>query len=171
MLDAAYYAALGLSSIRDKVLAGERLSYEDGLALFACPDITAVGALAHHVRCRLHGDAAFYVVNRQINYTNVCVNGCTFCAFRRDNEEQEGAFRLSREDILDRLRAADATPLHLDELHIVGGCHPDLPLSWFEDVLRAKNVPAWFDYWGFDVSHDWVWWRRQIRYFVERLGL
>ena len=40
-----------------------------------------------------------------------------------------------------------------------------------EDVLRAKNVPAWFDYWGFDVSHDWVWWRRQIRYFVERLGL
>lgn len=139
MLDAAYYAALGLSSIRDKVLAGERLSYEDGLALFACPDITAVGALAHHVRCRLHGDAAFYVVNRQINYTNVCVNGCTFCAFRRDSEEQEGAFRLSREDILDRLRAADATPLHLDELHIVGGCHPDLPLSWFEDVLRAAR--------------------------------
>ena len=139
MLDAAYYAALGLSSIRDKVLAGERLSYEDGLALFACPDITAVGALAHHVSCRLHGDAAFYVVNRQINYTNVCVNGCTFCAFRRDNEEQEGAFRLSREDILDRLRAADATPLHLDELHIVGGCHPDLPLSWFEDVLRAAR--------------------------------
>ena len=139
MLDAAYYAALGLSSIRDKVLAGERLSYEDGLALFACPDITAVGALAHHVRCRLHGDAAFYVVNRQINYTNVCVNGCTFCAFRRDSEEQEGAFRLSREDILARLRAADATPLHLDELHIVGGCHPDLPLSWFEDVLRAAR--------------------------------
>ena len=139
MLDAAYYAALGLSSIRDKVLAGERLSYEDGLALLACPDITAVGALAHHVRCRLHGDAAFYVVNRQINYTNVCVNGCTFCAFRRDSEEQEGAFRLSREDILDRLRAADATPLHLDELHIVGGCHPDLPLSWFEDVLRAAR--------------------------------
>ena len=140
MLDAAYYAALGLSSIRDKVLAGERLSYEDGLALFACPDITAVGALAHHVRCRLHGDAAFYVVNRQINYTNVCVNGCTFCAFRRDSEDQDGAFRLSREDILDRLRAADATPLHLDELHIVGGCHPNLPLAWFEDVLRAARA-------------------------------
>ena len=86
MLDATYYAALGLSSIREKVLSGERLSPEDGLTLFNCPDITAVGALALHVRCRLHGHKAFYVVNRQINYTNVCVNGCTFCAFRRDRE-------------------------------------------------------------------------------------
>ena len=82
MLDNAYYAALGLSSIREKVLAGERLTPEDGLALFRCPDITAVGALALHDRCRRHGHRAFYVVNRQINYTNVCVNGCTFCAFR-----------------------------------------------------------------------------------------
>ena len=118
MLDASYYAALGLSSIRDKVLEGERLSAADGLALFACPDITAVGALAHHVRCRMHGDVASYVVNRQINYTNVCVNGCVFCAFRRDSEDEPGAFVLSREDVLQRLRAADATPLKLDELHI-----------------------------------------------------
>lgn len=140
MFDAAYYAALGLSSIYEKVLAGQRLSREDGLALFACPDITAVGALAHHVRCRMHGDATSYVVNRQINYTNVCVNGCVFCAFRRDRDDEEGAFCLSKEDILDRLRAADATPLHLDELHIVGGCHPDLPLEWFEDVLRSARA-------------------------------
>ena len=136
MLDASYYAALGLSSIRDKVLEGERLSAADGLALFACPDITAVGALAHHVRCRLHGDVASYVVNRQINYTNVCVNGCVFCAFRRDSEDEPGAFVLSKEDILQRLRAADATPLKLDELHIVGGCHPTRRLDWFIDVFR-----------------------------------
>lgn len=140
MLDAAYYAALGLSSIREKVLSGRRLDFDDGLALFNCPDVTAVGALALHVRCRLHGHQAFYVVNRQINYTNVCVNGCTFCAFRRDDESAPGAFALSREDILNRLRAADASPLHLDELHIVGGCHPSLPLSWFEDVLRAVRA-------------------------------
>ena len=94
MLDAAYYAALGLSSIHEKVLSGQRLSFEDGLALFRCPDITAVGALALHVRCRLHGHKAFYVVNRQINYTNVCVNGCTFCAFRRDAESDPGAFAM-----------------------------------------------------------------------------
>ena len=140
MLDAAYYAALGLSSIREKVLSGQRLSPEDGLALFNCPDITAVGALALHDRCRRHGHKAFYVVNRQINYTNVCVNGCTFCAFRRDAEDEPGAFTLSLDDVLARLRAADATPLHLDELHIVGGCHPTRPLSWFEDMIRAVRA-------------------------------
>lgn len=106
MLDAAYYAALGISSIHEKVLTGRRLSFDDGLALFNCPDITAVGALALHARCRLHGHKAFYVVNRQINYTNVCVNGCTFCAFRRDAESEPGAFALSKEDILDRLKNA-----------------------------------------------------------------
>ena len=137
MLDASYYASLGLADVLDKVLAGQRLSAEDGMALFACPDITAVGALAHHARCRMHGDKTSYVVNRQINYTNVCVNGCVFCAFRRDREEDQGAFCLSTEEVLERLRAADATPLHLDELHIVGGCHPKLRLAWFEDVLRT----------------------------------
>ena len=140
MLDAAYYAALGLSSIHEKVLAGQRLSFDDGLALFRCPDITAVGALALHVRCRLHGHKAFYVVNRQINYTNVCVNGCTFCAFRRDAESDPGAFAMSLDDVMARLRAADATPLQLDELHIVGGCHPTRPLSWFEDMIRAVRA-------------------------------
>ena len=140
MLDSTYYAALGLSSIHEKVLAGQRLSFEDGLALFRCPDITAVGALALHVRCRLHGHKAFYVVNRQINYTNVCVNGCTFCAFRRDAESDPGAFAMSLDDVMARLRAADATPLQLDELHIVGGCHPTRPLAWFEDMIRAVRA-------------------------------
>ena len=139
MLDASYYASLGLADVLDKVLAGQRLSAEDGMALFACPDITAVGALAHHARCRMHGDKTSYVVNRQINYTNVCVNGCVFCAFRRDSEEDQGAFCLSTEEVLERLRAADATPLHLDELHIVGGCHPTRPFQWFLDTLRAAR--------------------------------
>jgi len=141
-LNAAYYAALGLSSIYEKVLAGQRLSYDDGLTLYRCPDPTAIGALAHHVRVRLHGDAAFYVVNRQINYTNVCVNGCTFCAFRRDDADQPGAFCLSKADILARLEAAQQGALHLDEMHMVGGCHPGLRLSWFEDVLRSVRT-AW----------------------------
>lgn len=139
MLDASYYASLGLADVLDKVLAGQRLSAEDGMALFACPDITAAGALAHHARCRMHGDKTSYVVNRQINYTNVCVNGCVFCAFRRDREEDQGAFCLSTEEVLERLRAADATPLHLDELHIVGGCHPTRPFQWFLDTLRAAR--------------------------------
>lgn len=136
-LDAEYYAALGLSSIYEKVSSGQRLSFEDGLRLYLCPDPTAVGALAHHVRMRLHGDATFYVVNRQINYTNVCVNGCTFCAFRRDDASQPGAFHLSKADILERLAAAQEGSLRLDEMHMVGGCHPSLPLAWFEDLLHS----------------------------------
>ncbi|MDR1776794.1 MAG: aminofutalosine synthase MqnE [Desulfovibrio sp.] len=146
MLDARCYAKLGLSSIYDKVLAGRRLSYDDGLSLFACPDSTALGALAMHVRARLHKDAVFYVVNRQINYSNICVNDCVFCAFRRSGEDEPGAFVLSKEDILSRLRAVDQSPLHLDEMHFVGGCHPSLSLTWFEDVFRTvraynPNIP------------------------------
>lgn len=137
MLDATYYSRVGLASIYDKVLDGERLSYDDGLALFACSDITAVGALAHHARTRRHGDKTYYVVNRHVNYTNVCVNGCVFCAFRRDRREDPGAFTLSREDILARVRGETDSPLRIDELHIVGGCHPELSLEWFEDVLAA----------------------------------
>lgn len=143
MLNATYYARLGLKSIFDKVQEGQRLSAEDGLALFDCPDIHAVGALAHQVRTRLHGDKTFYVVNRHINYTNVCVNGCTFCAFRRDTPDEGGAFVLDKAQILERLKDCTGS-LRLDELHIVGGCHPTLRLAWFEDVLRAvrEHYPA-----------------------------
>ncbi len=137
MLNAAFYDSLGLGSIFTKVMSGKRLSPEDGLALFECPDITAIGALAHHARARLHGERTFYVVNRHINYTNVCVNGCVFCAFRRDADEQAGAFRLSKEDILAKIIDAQESAPQLDELHIVGGCHPKLPLSWFEDLFHA----------------------------------
>ncbi len=140
MLNVKYYTELGLGAIYEKVMEKERLSYEDGLSLFACADLNAVGALAHHVRTRLHGDAAHYVVNRHVNYTNVCVNDCAFCAFCREEEEQDGAFVLSKEDILEKIRSAQQGVSHsvrLDELHIVGGCHPSLPLAWFEDVLRS----------------------------------
>ncbi len=138
MLNVKYYTQLGLQNIYEKVIQGERLSHTDGLALFACKDITAVGALAQHVRTKLHGNATYYVVNRHINYTNVCVNQCAFCAFCRQSEEQAGAFVLSKEDILQKVSSAkNLQALQLDELHIVGGCHPTFPLSFFEDILRS----------------------------------
>ncbi len=142
MFDEGYYASLGLGDVREKVLSGRRLSFDDGLALFNCPDVTALGALALHVRTRMHGDAASYVVNRQVNYTNVCVNGCTFCAFRRDDEKDDGAFTLSKEQILAKIAEARQGSLDLDELHIVGGCHPKLRLAWFEDLFRAVKAMA-----------------------------
>ena len=84
MFDHTHYARLGLAGAYERTLAGTRLTPEDGEALFACPDIHAVGALAFHARTRLHGDKTYFVRNRHINYSNVCVNNCRFCAFRRD---------------------------------------------------------------------------------------
>ena len=139
MLDAAYYAHLGLGPVRDKVLAGQRLTPDEGLALFRCPDHVAVGALAHHARTQRHGQQAFYVVNRHVNYTNHCVNACRFCAFRREPGEQ-GHFTLTHEEILDRLcHDPPGSPVP-DEIHIVGGCHPTLRLAWFEDLLRKLRA-------------------------------
>jgi aminodeoxyfutalosine synthase len=128
-----YFDNMNLADIRDKVETGQRLSFEDGLRLFRCPEPLAVGALAHRARTRLHGDKAFYVVNRHINYTNVCVNGCVFCAYQRE-EGQSGGFVLTREDVLAKLEAA---PLPPREVHIVGGCHPRLDLAYFEDILST----------------------------------
>jgi dehypoxanthine futalosine cyclase/putative menaquinone biosynthesis radical SAM enzyme len=134
MFSSAHYARLGLSEIRRKVREGERLTRSDGEALFACPDLLAVGALAHHRRMRLHGLQTFFVRNRQINYSNVCVLGCRFCAFRRA-AGREGAFTLSREEII--AKALDDGGHPFAEIHLVGGCHPHLRLEWFEDLFRA----------------------------------
>ncbi|WP_207262594.1 aminofutalosine synthase MqnE [Desulfovibrio sp. Huiquan2017] len=130
-----YFATLGLADIRDKVEAHERLSFDDGVRLFRCPEPLAVGALAHRVRSRLHGDKTFYVVNRHVNYTNICVNGCVFCAYQRE-EGQSGGFVLTRDDVLTKLAAAALPPR---EVHIVGGCHPKLGLTYFEDILSAVH--------------------------------
>jgi|GEM_PF-6836030 len=124
---------LGLGLIAEKALAGERLSTTDGERLFACPEPLAVGALAHAVRRGRHGSAVYFVVNRHLNYSNVCVNRCRFCAFRRD-EGEEGAFTHDLEALLAKLTAMPEA--RLSEIHVVGGCHPSLPLSFFEELLR-----------------------------------
>lgn len=133
MFDKAHFTRIGLAGIYQKVMDNERLSPDDGIQLFHCSDINAVGALAHHVRSRLHGNKAYYVINRHVNYTNICINGCLFCAFQKERG-QEGAYVLSPEDILARVRDNQGIPF--TEVHIVGGCHPDLGLAWFEDVIR-----------------------------------
>lgn len=127
-----------LKDICEKVKNGIRLDFNDGLKLFESPHLDAVGALASIVRWQKHKAHAYYVLNRQINYTNICVNGCLFCAFRRDNSSQPGAFLLSHDDILNRIE--DKSKSGLDELHIVGGCHPELSLAYFEELLcKIKN--------------------------------
>jgi aminodeoxyfutalosine synthase len=133
MFDYECYQRLDLGDVYGKVQDGRRLSLEDGLKLFACPDVVAVGALAHEVRTRLHGNAAYYVMNQHINYSNICVNGCRFCAFGKEQGDPL-AFELSVQDILEKVKERGCD--HITEMHIVGGCHPDLPLSYYESILR-----------------------------------
>ncbi|HIJ76068.1 MAG TPA: aminofutalosine synthase MqnE [Deltaproteobacteria bacterium] len=136
MFEPRYFKKLGLEDISHKVAEGERLTVSDGERLFACPDMNAIGSLAHQVRTRLHGNTAYYVVNRHINYSNICVNGCRFCAFSRKKGDPL-SFELSEDEILDKICANGNG---LTEVHIVGGCHPDLALSFFEDLVRKIRV-------------------------------
>lgn len=133
MLNAGWYERLGLGKVYRKVHAGVRLDLNDGEKLLSCPDVVAVGALAHQVRTRLHGGTTYYVVNQHINYSNICINGCLFCAFGRVKGDSK-AFQLSVEDVLNKMKEREHDPI--TEIHIVGGCHPDLPFSYYETILR-----------------------------------
>ncbi len=131
-----YLDEAGLSDIREKVLAGERLDREDGLRLYRHPDLLAVGTLANHVRESRHGDAAYYIVNQHINHTNICVAGCKFCAFYR-TAKQKDAYVLSPEDVERRMRQTMEEPIR--EIHMVGGVNPELPFEYYLDVIRAMK--------------------------------
>lgn len=119
--------------IRDKVEAGERLSFEDGLRLYQSNDILAIGALADTVRRRLNGDKAFYIYNQHINYSNICVNRCRFCAFGKDKGDP-AAYEMSTEEIVGKIQKRRHEPI--TEVHIVGGIHPDLPYRYYVDMIR-----------------------------------
>jgi aminodeoxyfutalosine synthase len=123
-----------LRPISDKLFAGQRLSFEDGLALYRSPDILAVGWLANWVRESLHGDIAYFNVNRHINPTNVCVAACRLCAFGRKKDDTH-AYTMALEEAW----ATAASGYHeaVTEFHIVGGLHPDLPLEYFLDLIRG----------------------------------
>jgi aminodeoxyfutalosine synthase len=123
-----------LLPIHEKVAAGQRLDGNDGLALFQSPDLLGIGYLANLVRERLHGRKAFYIYNQHINYSNICVNGCKFCAFGREAGE-EGAYELTLQEILAKVEERLAEPI--TEIHIVGGCHPSLPFSFYTEMLRG----------------------------------
>ncbi len=128
-----------IAAIRAKVEAGERLSFEDGLALEASKDLFTLGELANLVRERKHGNRAYYNVNTHLNPTNVCVYRCDFCAFRADLNDPRG-YVMTEAEI--RERAAQAQERGATELHIVGGLHHKLPFSWYVDVVRWAKEAA-----------------------------
>ncbi len=130
-----------LEPIAQKVLAGVRLSMEDGVALYRSPDLLGVGWLANHVREKRHGNITYYNVNRHINPTNVCVAHCKLCAFGRD-PNAPGAYTYALEEIY--RRAEQGVREGATEFHIVGGLHPDLPFDYFLELIRGlkKRCPG-----------------------------
>src|ERR1700691_2028264 len=123
-----------LRPIADKVLAGQRLDFNDGVALYRSGDILAVGWLANHVRERLHGNIAYFNVNRHINPTNVCVAACRLCAFGR-RKGSEGSYTMALEEAWQV--SASGYSEAVTEFHIVGGLHPDLPFEYFLDLVAG----------------------------------
>ncbi|MGB6432362.1 MAG: aminofutalosine synthase MqnE [Candidatus Acidiferrales bacterium] len=123
-----------LKPIADKILAGERLDFDDGIALYRTNDLLALGWLANSVREKRHGSICYFNVNRHINPTNVCVAHCRLCAFGR-SPDAPGAYTFALEEIYQRAEAGmreGAT-----EFHMVGGLHPDLPFEYFLDLMRG----------------------------------
>jgi aminodeoxyfutalosine synthase len=122
-----------LAEIRDKVEAGERLSFDDGVFLYEHADLFTLGELANLVRERKNGHFTYFNVNTHLNPTNVCVYRCTFCAFRADLKSPKG-YVMTDEQILER--AAEAERRGATEMHIVGGLHHQLPYDWYLSVIR-----------------------------------
>jgi aminodeoxyfutalosine synthase len=123
-----------LLPIAEKVLARERLSLEDAVALYRSSDILAVGWMANQVRERKHGNVAYFNVNRHINPTNVCVAACRLCAFGR-RKDAPGAYTMALEEAY--ATAASGYSEAVTEFHIVGGLHPDLPFQYFLDLIAG----------------------------------
>src|SRR5580698_9130537 len=130
-----------LEPVSRKVFAGERLTAEDGLALFESNDLLAVGWLANHVREQRHGNICYFNVNRHINPTNVCVAHCKLCAFGR-SPDAPGAYTFALEEIW--TRAEQGVREGATEFHLVGGLHPDLPFEYFLELMRGlkKRCPG-----------------------------
>jgi aminodeoxyfutalosine synthase len=124
----------GLEDVAGRVAEGRRLSAEDGLALYRCPDLAAVGALANLARERASGDRTYFVRNQHVNYTNVCNKGCRFCAFQVLPKDPRG-YVLSVDDVRQRVRQQLHQPI--TEIHVVAGINPKLPFQYYLDLVRA----------------------------------
>ncbi len=122
-----------ITNICEKILTGQRLSREDGLALMETGDLLNLGSMARWVKERKTKDYVFFNVNRHLNMTNVCISRCKFCAFSRDRDDPD-AYTMGIEEAVEK--AGESLSLGITELHIVSGLHPDLPLSYYVETVR-----------------------------------
>lgn len=139
--------AARLRDIRDKVHAGERLSFEEGLFLDEKVDLLTLGEWANIVRERTNGNLAYYNTNIHLNPTNVCVYRCTFCAFRADLKAPKA---YTFEDAMIRERVLEAKQAGATEIHVVGGLHHQKKFDWYLNVIRVihetwpeLHIKAW----------------------------
>ncbi|MDA8402923.1 MAG: aminofutalosine synthase MqnE [Desulfobacteraceae bacterium] len=123
-----------LAPIEEKIAAGIRLDAADALALYQSHDIIGIGRLADSVRRKRHGNKAFFVYNQHVNYTNECINNCRFCAFSRKKGE-DGAYTMTVEGVAEKLNGRIDEPIR--EIHMVGGINPELPFSYYLDLLKT----------------------------------
>jgi len=151
-----------LKAIRNKVEAGERLSFDDGVFLYdpAVP-LNDVGALANIVRERINGNVAYYNINTHLNPTNVCVYRCTFCAFRADLRQPKG-YVMSDEQILARGR--EAVDNGCTEMHIVGGLHHQKKFDWYLNMVRILHE-------AYPQLHLKAWTAVEIDWFARLTGM
>ena len=126
-----------LLPVVEKVRAGERLSFDDGVLLYESPDILSVGWMANVVRERKHGNRTYFNVNRHINPTDVCVASCKLCAFGKKAKDPK-AYTWSLDEVWQR--AGEGWSEAITEFHIVGGLHPELTLEWYSEMLRGLKT-------------------------------
>jgi aminodeoxyfutalosine synthase len=126
---------LTLKAIGQKIIQNERISFEDGVALFEKSSLPFVGALANWKRTELHGDRTYFNRNFHIEPTNVCVFSCKFCSYSKLYAHKEEGWELTIDQMMDIVKSYDGKPV--TEVHIVGGVHPKLTLAFFLDLMRA----------------------------------
>ena len=121
-----------LRPIAEKIERNERISEQDALELYRTNDLNALGIMANAVRERKNGNVATYILNRYINYSNICVLSCQFCAFAAKKRDAH-AFENSVDEIIAAVQEALASGI--TEVHMVGGLHPTLARQWYLDLL------------------------------------
>ena len=126
-----------LRPIAEKIEAQQRISETEAVALYRSTDLNALGLMASEVRRRKNGEFASYIINRYINYSNICVLSCQFCAFAAKKRDAH-AFERSIEDIITAVR--DALSDGITEVHMVGGLHPTLNSNWYLELLRQLRA-------------------------------
>ena len=121
----------------EKIEARQRISDEDALFLYRSTDLNALGVMASAVRERKNGNYATYIQNRYVNYSNICVLSCQFCAFAAKKRDPH-AFEYASDEIIRAV--AEALPLGITEVHMVGGLHPTLKKDWYLNLLRGLRA-------------------------------